>query len=522
MAKINEKKINDSSTELEKKRKLSHLGGGTNKISTQHKKGKLTARERINLLLDKDTFEEFDPFVTHRTDSFGINNKKPLGDAVITGHGKINGQNIFIFAQDFTVFGGSVSEVVGNKISKIMDLAIKNGCPIIGLNDSGGARIQEGVDSLKAYGDIFLRNTQSSGVIPQISVILGPTAGGAVYSPALTDFIFMVEKIGQMYITGPDVVEAVTGEVVSHENLGGSEVHSNHSGVAHFIAKNEKDCFQQIKQLLQYIPPNNCDDPPISSSQDNPERINKNLGNIIPLETNKPYDVKKIINGIVDDEIFFEIQPQYAQNIVIGFAKLDRKSVGIVANQPEHLAGVLDINSSNKAARFVRFCDAFNIPIITLVDVPGYMPGINQEHDGIIKHGSKLIYAYSEATVPKITIILRKAYGGAYIVMGSKHLNTDVNYAWPNAEIGVMGADAAVKILHKKLFEQNNIDPEKIKTLTEEYKEKITNPFVAANRGFIDDIIEPEITRLKLIKTLNLLQSKRESGIAKKHGNIPL
>lgn len=533
MAKINEKKTNtkatelekkpnDNTTELEKKRKLSHLGGGTSKISTQHKKGKLTARERIKLLLDENTFEEFDSFVTHRTDSFGLNNKKPLGDAVITGHGKINGQNIFIFAQDFTVFGGSVSEVVGNKICKVMDLAIKNGCPIIGLNDSGGARIQEGVDSLKAYGDIFLRNTQASGVIPQISVILGPTAGGAVYSPALTDFIFMVNEIGQMYITGPDVVEAVTGEIVSHEKLGGAEIHSNHSGVAHFVAKTEKDCFQQIKQLLQYIPPNNCDDPPTFASQDTPERLTNNLAKIIPTEANKPYNVKKIITGIVDNEIFFEIQPQFAPNIVIGFAKLDGKSVGIVANQPEHLAGVLDINSSNKAARFVRFCDSFNIPIITFVDVPGYMPGIHQEHHGIIKDGAKLIYAYSEATVPKITVILRKAYGGAYIVMGSKHLNTDINYAWPNAEIGVMGPDAAVKILYKKLFEQKNIDTEKIKTLEQEYKEKITNPFVAANRGFIDDIIEPEMTRIKLIKSLNLLESKRQSGISKKHGNIPL
>ena len=522
MTKINKKNTTKSTTELEKKRRLSHLGGGTNKISSQHEKGKLTARERITLLLDEGTFEEFDSFVTHRNNSFGLNNKKPLGDAVVTGHGKINGENIFIFAQDFTVFGGSVSEVVGNKICKIMDLAIENGCPIIGLNDSGGARIQEGVDSLKAYGDIFLRNTQSSGVIPQISVILGPTAGGAVYSPALTDFIFMVNEIGQMYITGPDVVEAVTGEVVSHEKLGGAEIHSNHSGIAHFIAKNEKDCFQQIKQLLQYIPPNNCDDPPISVSQDTPTRINKNLAKIIPLESNKPYNIKEIITEIADNKIFFEIQSQFAPNIVIGFAKLDGKSVGIVANQPEHLAGVLDINSSNKAARFVRFCDAFNIPIITFVDVPGYMPGINQEHNGIIKHGSKLIFAYAEATVPKITIILRKAYGGAYIVMGSKHLNTDINYAWPNTEIGVMGADAAIRILYKKLFEEKPIDTEKIKTLEQEYKEKITNPFVTANRGFIDDIIEPEMTRIKLIKSLHLLESKRKSGIAKKHGNIPL
>ncbi len=500
----------------------SRLGGGADRIEAQHARGKLTARERIDLLLDKGSFREVDSFVVHRTSDFSLDKQKYLGDSVITGWGTIEGRLVYIFSQDFTVFGGSLGEVHSEKVCKIMDMALKNGAPVIGLNDSGGARIQEGVVSLGGYADIFLRNTLVSGVIPQISVIMGPCAGGAVYSPALTDFIIMVRKSSYMFITGPDVVKAVTHEEVSFEELGGADVHSEVSGVCHLAADSEADALYLIRKLLSYIPQNNMEDPPFIDDLDDPLRMDEALNSIIPEDPSKPYDIKDAIRMIVDGNIFFEIQETYAQNIVIGFARMGGHSVGIVANQPAVLAGVLDIKSSEKAARFVRFCDAFNIPIITFVDVPGFLPGTAQEHGGIIRAGSKLLYAYCEATVPKITVITRKAYGGAYDVMSSKHVRGDVNLAWPSAEIAVMGPDGAVNIIFRKELSRAADTDKKREELVADYREKFANPYIAASRGYIDDVIEPSETRPRLINSLEMLSNKRDSNPPKKHGCIPL
>jgi propionyl-CoA carboxylase beta chain len=500
----------------------SRLGGGADRIEAQHARGKLTARERIDLLLDKGSFREVDSFVVHRTSDFSLDKQKYLGDSVITGWGTIEGRLVYIFSQDFTVFGGSLGEVHSEKVCKIMDMALKNGAPVIGLNDSGGARIQEGVVSLGGYADIFLRNTLVSGVIPQISVIMGPCAGGAVYSPALTDFIIMVRKSSYMFITGPDVVKAVTHEEVTFEELGGADVHSEVSGVCHLAADSEADALYLIRKLLSYIPQNNMEDPPFIDDLDDPLRMDDALNSIIPEDPSKPYDIKDAIRMIVDGNIFFEIQETYAQNIVIGFARMGGHSVGIVANQPAVLAGVLDIKSSEKAARFVRFCDAFNIPIITFVDVPGFLPGTAQEHGGIIRAGSKLLYAYCEATVPKITVITRKAYGGAYDVMSSKHVRGDVNLAWPSAEIAVMGPDGAVNIIFRKELSQAADTDKKREELVADYREKFANPYIAASRGYIDDVIEPSETRPRLINSLEMLSNKRDSNPPKKHGCIPL
>jgi len=500
----------------------SRLGGGKERIETQHKKGRLTARERIDLLLDKGSFREVDAFVLHRTHDFGLDKQKFLSDSVITGWGTIESRLVYVFSQDFTVFGGSLGEVHAEKIVKIMDMALKNGAPIIGLNDSGGARIQEGVVSLGGYADIFLRNTLASGVIPQISAIMGPCAGGAVYSPALTDFIFMVRGSSYMFVTGPDVVKTVTHEEVSFEDLGGASVHSENSGVCHVAADSEADTLYLIRKLLSYLPQNNMEDPPTTQTGDDALRMEEALDSIIPEDPGKPYDMKDIIRLIVDNGYFFEIQEAYAQNIVIGFAHLGGHSIGIVSNQPALLAGVLDINSADKAGRFVRFCDAFNIPILTFVDVPGFLPGTGQEHGGIIRHGAKLLYAYCEATVPKLTVITRKAYGGAYDVMSSKHIRGDVNLAWPSAEIAVMGPEGAVNIIFRKELEKAKDIVKRRAELVAEYREKFANPFVAAERGYIDDVIEPRETRSRLINALEMLANKRDVNPAKKHGNIPL
>ena len=521
MKKSNKKVPEDKVEELARLRDVSKDKDTVARVKQQHKKGKLTARERLELFLDEGTFEEIDPFVTHRANEFGLEKNRPLGDAVVTGYGKRDGRQVFVYAQDFTVFGGSVSEAVGEKICKVMDLALRNGSPIIGFNDSGGARIQEGVSSLAAYGDIFFRNTQASGVIPQISVVVGPSAGGAVYSPAITDFVFMVKGIGQMYITGPDVIKSVTGEDVTHEELGGTLPHSTKSGLAHFIFDNEEDCFRGVSRLLSFLPSNNLEDfvnMPYSDDTD----IDTNLASLVPSEINKPYDIRDIIHRIVDSKDFMEVQQAFAPNIVVGFARLSGGTVGIVANQPNHLAGVLDVNSSTKAARFVRFCDCFNIPILTFVDVPGYMPGVEQEYGGIIRHGAKLIYAYAEATVPKISVLIRKAVGGAYIVMSSKHLRGDINLAWPSAQIEVMGAEGAVNIIHRKRISDSD-DPEGERAnLQEQHRNQFANPYIAARRGFIDNVIDPSETRDALIKALGMLRNKRDSGPPKKHGNIPL
>jgi acetyl-CoA carboxylase carboxyltransferase component len=498
------------------------LGGGVKRIEAQHSKGKLTARERIDLLLDPDTFNELDMFVTHRATDFGLDEQKIPGDGVVTGYGQIDGRLVYVFSQDFTVFGGSLSEAHAEKICKVMDLAMKNGAPIIGLNDSGGARIQEGVVSLGAYADIFLRNTLASGVIPQISAIMGPCAGGAVYSPAITDFIFMVEETSYMFVTGPNVLKAVTHEDVTFEGLGGARVHNQTSGVAHFACPGEPECIRQIRQLISYLPSNNLDDPPYITPVDSPRRAEEALNSIIPDNPNKPYDMKAVIHYIVDEGDFFEVQEHFAQNIIIGFARLNGRPVGIVAQQPRTLAGVLDIDASDKAARFVRFCDCFNIPIITFVDVPGFLPGVGQEHNGIIRHGAKLLYAYCEATVPKITVITRKAYGGAYDVMSSKHVRGDINYAWPTAEIAVMGAEGAVNILFKDEIERALDSEQERKKLIAEYVKKFANPYIAASRGYIDEIIEPRHTRTKLISALEMLKNKRDTNPPKKHGNLPL
>ncbi len=507
---------------LNQMREQARMGGGQARIDKQHAKGKLTARERLEKLLDPGTFREIDAFVTHRATSFGLDEKKFLGDSVVTGWGTVGGRQVYVFAQDFTVIGGSLSEVHAEKICKVMDLAMKNGAPVIGLDDSGGARIQEGVTSLAGYGYIFLRNVMASGVVPQISVILGPCAGGAVYSPAITDFIFMVRDTSHMFITGPDVVKAVTREEVSFEELGGAMTHNSKSGVAHFAAQDEEHCLGLVRQLLTYIPQNNLEDPPFFPTADPEDRLDEELQAIVPDSPNKPYDMKDIIQRVVDDGHFFEVHEHFAQNIIVGFARFGGFSAGIVANQPMVLAGALDIDASSKAARFVRFCDAFNVPLVTFTDVPGYMPGVDQEHGGIIRNGAKLIWAFAEATVPKVTVITRKAYGGAYIVMSSKHLRGDVNYAWPTAEIAVMGPEGAVNVVFRKEVAEAE-DPEaRRQELVQEYCEEFANPYVAAARGYIDDVIEPAETRPRIIEVLKMLQNKRDTNPPKKHGNIPL
>jgi len=507
---------------LQEMREQARLGGGQARIDRQHAQGKLTARERIEQLLDPGTFRELDMFATHRTVGFGIEDQKYLSDSVVTGWGKIDGRLVYVFSQDFTVFGGSLGEVHAEKVCKIMDLAIKNGAPVIGLNDSGGARIQEGVVSLAAYAYVFLRNVLASGVVPQISAIMGPCAGGAVYSPAMTDFILMVKETSFMHITGPDVIRTVTHEEVTSEELGGAMVHNQRSGVAHFAAEDEEDGFYQIRKLLSYLPQNNMEDPPFLPTDDPADRGDEELDSLVPENPNKPYDMKDVIRRVVDDGDFFEVQEHWAQNIIVGFARLGGFSVGIVAQQPMILAGVLDIDSSTKAARFVRFCDCFNIPIITFEDVPGFLPGVTQEHGGIIRNGAKLLYAYCEATVPKITIITRKAYGGAYDVMSSKHIRGDISYAWPSAEIAVMGPEGAVNIIFRKQIAEAE-DPEAERTrLVQEYRDTFANPFVAAARGYIDDVIEPRETRPRLIEAVQMLQNKRDTNPPKKHGNIPL
>lgn len=497
-------------------------GGGQARIESQHKKGKLTARERIHFLLDEGSFEEIGMFVTHRATEFGLQREKYLGDGVVTGYGTINGRPVYVFAQDFTVFGGSLSEMHAKKICRIMDLAMQNGCPVIGLNDSGGARIQEGVDSLGGYADIFYRNTLASGVIPQISAIMGPCAGGAVYSPALTDFILMVQNTSYMFVTGPNVVKTVTHEEVTSEELGGANTHATKSGVTHFACANGMECIQYIKKLLSYIP-QNCEElPPALPYEPSESEIRPELNTIVPDNSNTPYDIRDVINGVIDSDSFFEVHKDYAENIVVGFARLAGKSIGIVANQPAYLAGVLDTHASVKAARFVRFCDCFNIPLLVFEDVPGFLPGTDQEWNGIITDGAKLLFAFCEATVPRITVITRKAYGGAYDVMNSKHIGADMNYAWPTAEIAVMGAKGAAEIIFKKEISEA-ADPEaKLKEKEQEYLEHFANPYRAAERGFIDEVIKPEQTREKLIKAFKMLENKAVKLPRKKHANIPL
>ncbi len=519
---LEKRPIDEKIEALDRMREQAQQGGGQQRIDQQHDRGKLTARERLGKLMDEGSFQEIDSFVTHRATEFGLGERTFLGDAVVTGYGSVDGRRVFGYAQDFTVFGGSLSEVVGEKICKVMDLAGKSGWPVVGLNDSGGARIQEGASSLAAYGDIFLRNTRYSGVVPQISVIMGPSAGGAVYSPAITDFIFMVRGIGQMYITGPDVVKAVTGAEVTHEELGGADSHATRSGVAHFVYPSEEECLAEVRRLLSFLPSNNVGDPPVYATGDPAGRADPELRYIVPDEANRPYDMRDIIYRLVDDEEFMEVHQDYAPNVVVGFARFNGNSVGLIGNQPAYLAGVLDINASAKASRFVRFCDCFSIPLVTLVDVPGFMPGVDQEHGGIIRHGAKLIYAYAEATVPKISVITRKAYGGAYIVMSSKHLSSDVNLAWPSAEIAVMGPDGAVSIIHREQISKSD-EPEKTRLeLARDYQEKFTSPYVAASRGYLDDVIDPAQTRPRIVSALDVLQGKRDSLPAKKHGNIPL
>ncbi|MFQ5796448.1 MAG: acyl-CoA carboxylase subunit beta [Candidatus Bipolaricaulia bacterium] len=510
----------DRLRELRERRERARLGGGEERIKVQHEKGKLTARERLDLLLDEGSFVEFDPFVIQRTTAFEM--EKIPGDGVVTGYGLIDGRKVCVFSQDFTVFGGSLSEAHAEKICKVIDLAMKIGVPIIGLNDSGGARIQEGVISLGGYADIFLRNTLASGVIPQISVVMGPAAGGAVYSPAITDFIFMVNGTSYMYVTGPKVVKTVTREQVSHEELGGAQVHAEKSGVAHFIGDSDVEVLGQVRMLLSYLPANNESDPPRIESEDPSDRTDPELAEIVPDDPNQPYNMKRIIERVVDQGAFLEVHRDYAQNIVVGFARLSGRPVGIVGNQPDALAGVLDIDSSMKAARFVRFCDAFNIPIVTFVDVPGFLPGTDQEFRGIIKHGAKLLYAYAEATVPKVTVIVRKAYGGAYDVMSSKHIRGDFNYAWPSAEIAVMGPQGAVEIIYRRELEQAKNKEAFLERQIRRYREQFANPYIAAERGYIDDIIEPAETRPILIQSLAMLETKRDTNPPKKHGNIPL
>ena len=508
--------------QLRERHQHAEEGGGAARVEKQHAAGKMTARERVEFLLDEGTFQEFDKLVEHRSQDFGMEKEIYPGDGVITGHGLIDGRKVFVFAQDFTVFGGSLSETQAEKICKVMDLAMKVGVPIIGLNDSGGARIQEGVVSLGGYADIFLRNTLASGVVPQISCIMGPCAGGAVYSPAITDFNIMVKDTSYMFITGPDVIKTVTHEDVTKEELGGAATHNRKSGVAHFAADSDEHALRMVRELLSFIPSNNLDDPPRLAPTDRSDRVEPKLNSIVPEASNQPYDIREVIDLVVDEGYFFEVHRDYAPNIVVGFARLDGRSVGIVANQPAYLAGVLDIDSSLKGARFVRFCDCFNIPIVTFEDVPGFLPGISQEHGGIIKHGAKLLYAYAEATVPKVTVITRKAYGGAYCVMGSKHIRTDINFAWPSAEIAVMGPEGAVDILYRRELAEASDKVSARRSRVNELEDKFASPYVAAERGFIDEVIEPAQTRPKLIRALALLENKRDRNPPKKHGNIPL
>ncbi len=510
--------LEDKLKQFDEKSKLAELGGGQDRIDKQHAKGRLTARERIQLLLDPGSFVEKDKFLTHRCHDFGMENQKVLGDGVVTGYGKIDGRIVFVFAQDFTVFGGTLSRANADKIIKIMDLALHMGAPVIGLNDSGGARIQEGVESLAGYADIFYRNTKCSGVVPQISAILGPCAGGAVYSPALTDFICMVRDTSYMFVTGPDVIKTVTHEEVTMNDLGGAITHNSKSGVAHLLAENDEQAMIMLRELMSFLPSNNMEESPIRPCTDDIRRADEKLTTLVPDDPNKPYDIKELITTVVDHNNFFEIQPHFAMNMVIGFGRFDGRSVGIVANQPAHLAGVLDIQSSMKAARFIRFCDCFNIPIVTFVDVPGFLPGTTQEWGGIIKHGAKLLYAYCEATIPRITVITRKAYGGAYDVMSSKHIGGDVNFAYPTAEIAVMGPEGAVNILFKK----DNLTPEARQKAVDDYKNTFASPYKAAELGYVDEIIHPKETRYRLIQALEMTQTKTKSGPPRKHGNIPL
>jgi len=500
--------------ELKKKQETAKAGGGSKRIAQQHQKGKMTARERIEKFLDPGTFVELDQLVTHRCTNFGMEKQQPPGDGVVTGWGTVEGRLVYVAAQDFTVVGGSLGEMHAAKIVKVQDLALKMGAPIICMNDSGGARIQEGIDSLFGFGNIFFRNTMASGVIPQISVIMGPCAGGAVYSPAITDFIYMVKNTGQMYITGPEVIKAVTGEEITQEQLGGAMTHNSISGVAHFAAENDEDCLRQVRHLLSFLPNNNMEEPPVMPTSDDPNRMEESLNELMPDNPNRPYDMKQIIAAIADNGEFYEVQQHFGMSMIIGFARFDGQTVGIIANQPAMLAGVLDINSSDKAARFIRFCDAFNIPLLSLVDVPGFLPGADQEYGGIIRHGAKMLYAYSEATVPKITVITRKAYGGAYIAMCSQHLGADQVMAWPTAEIAVMGPAGAANIIFRG-------DPEK-DAKTQQYIEDFANPYRAAERGYADMVIEPKETRPRIISALHMLATKREMRPAKKHGNIPL
>jgi len=514
--------LEDRFEELHRRNQAAEVGGGLPRIERQHNAGKKTARERLEILLDKGSLAELDRFVVHQSTDFGMDAQRIPGDGVVTGSGRIHGRPVFVFAQDFTVFGGSLSESYARKICKIMDLAMKTGVPVIGLNDSGGARIQEGVVSLAGYADIFLRNTLASGVVPQISAVMGPCAGGAVYSPAITDFVFMVKHSSYMFVTGPDVIKAVTHEEVSFEELGGASTHGTTSGVAHFATESEEECLALIRELMTFLPQNNAEDPPLRPSTDPADRMDEELQTVVPDQPNKPYDIKDIVRPVLDDRYFFEVQADYAANIVIGFGRLGGRPVGIVANQPAHLAGCLDISASLKAARFVRFCDCFNIPLVTFVDVPGFLPGTAQEFGGIIKHGAKLLYAYCEATVPKLTVITRKAYGGAYDVMSSKHIRGDANFAYPTAEIAVMGPEGAVNILYKREMDAAK-DPAALKEeKTREYREKFANPYIAAERGYVDEVIEPRDTRRRLIQSLDVLHTKRDTNPPRKHGNIPL
>ncbi len=508
--------------EVRRRHARAEEGGGAERKERQHREGKLSARERIELLLDEGTFEELDKLVRHRSHNLGLQHNVVDGDGFITGHGLIHGRQMFVFAQDFTVFGGSLSEANAQKIVKLMDLALKTGAPIIGLNDSGGARIQEGVVSLAGYADIFLRNTLASGVVPQISAIMGPCAGGAVYSPALTDFVFMVHRTSHMFVTGPDVIKTVTHEDVTKEDLGGGVTHNSTSGVAHFLAADDEDCLRRIRELVRFVPQNNLDGVPRQATKDPEDRADPELDTLIPAESDKPYDIKDVIARVVDDGYFLEVAEYFAHNIVVGFARMGGEAIGIVANQPAYLAGCLDINSSTKGARFVRFCDAFQIPILTFEDVPGFLPGTAQEFGGIIRHGAKLLYAYAEATVPKITVITRKAYGGAYCVMGSKHLRTDINFAYPTAEIAVMGPEGAVNILYRRELQRSPNPDQSRREKIAEYREQFASPFVAAERGYVDDVIEPHETRPKVIRALKMLANKTDTMPRKKHGNIPL
>ena len=513
--------IYEKISELYDRKREIELGGGDERIERQHAKGKLTARERIDLLVDQGTFVELNPFIEHRTVDFGMDKQKGPGEGVVTGYGKVNGRPIYLFSQDFTVFGGALGEMHAMKIANVMDLAAKNGAPFIGLNDSGGARIQEGVVSLDGYGQIFYRNSIYSGVIPQISVILGPCAGGAVYSPAITDFVFMVDESSQMFITGPKVIETVTGEKISAEDLGGSKVHNAISGNAHFRAKTEQEILQQVRNLLSYLPQNNDEKPPRLEA-DLKDDYRPELTEVIPFDAIRPYDIRKVIEQVVDQDSFMEVQKEFARNVVIGLARIKGEVVGLVCNQPKVMAGGLDIDSSDKAARFIRFCDSFNIPIITFEDVTGFFPGIKQEHGGIIRHGAKILYAYSEATVPKMTVILRKAYGGAYVALNSKSIGADLVFSWPNAEIAVMGPQGAANVIFSREIAQSDNPEQTRATKIEEYREKFANPYVAAARGMVDDVIDPRETRIKLIQALDMMRNKKESRPAKKHGNIPL